>query len=97
RHVLPRTRSVVYAEVVVWNKRGNTGGGASSGSGGTKRGGKDYTSSHSVDRGTMTCPRCSGSGEVERDHVETDGDGGFSGADRMTCLRCNGRGTVASR
>ncbi len=55
---------VVYSEVVVWNKRGNTGGGASSGSAGTKRGGKDYTSSRTVDRGTMTCLRCNGRGTV---------------------------------
>ncbi len=83
--------------MVVWNKRGNTGGGASSGSGSTKRGGKDYTASHSVDHGTTTCPRCSGTGEIVRDHVETDEDGGFSGADRMTCPRCGGEGTVTRR
>jgi DnaJ-class molecular chaperone len=79
---------------VVWNKRGNTGGGASSGRDGTKRGGKDYTPEISVDQGTMTCPRCSGSGEVRRPHVETDEDGGFTGSDQMDCPRCGGSGTV---
>lgn len=75
---------------MAFNKRGGNLGGRS----GKKRGGGQYTSETPIDQGTLTCPRCEGSGSVERPHLETDEDGGFSGNDTMDCPRCSGSGTV---
>lgn len=81
------------------DKLGNTGGGSSTGRSGTKRGGRDYTADENLaeDQGTLTCPRCSGSGEVFAPKVETDEDGGFAGSDKITCPRCGGNGSVAKK
>jgi DnaJ-class molecular chaperone len=93
---------------VVWNKRGNTGGGASSGRGGTKRGGKDPVVRDDTDpdrrkKGGSTgdrpvefgdCSACNGLGEVEAPRSEVDEDGAFRGAQVVTCTACGGEGKV---
>jgi hypothetical protein len=82
---------------VKWNKRGNTGGGASSGSGGTKRGGSARTPiSGGVDRGVLTCPRCLGEKQIGNPATESDEDGDFTGEDLQECPRCRGKGTVTA-
>lgn len=79
------------------DKRGNTGGGSSTGRSGQKRGGRDYTADLFVaaDHGILTCPSCIGAGEVFAPRQEVDADGPFDGADRTPCPRCGGVGTVA--
>jgi hypothetical protein len=80
---------------VVWNKRGNTGGGASSGRDGTKRGGSGrtpLTDSQSSD--TLTCPRCLGEKQIGNPAAEQDEDGIYTGRDLQECPRCGGTGGV---
>lgn len=78
------------------DKRGNTSGGSSTGRSGQKRGGKDSTADPNtqVDRGTLTCPKCSGSGQVAVPRMEGDEDGTYAGEDYKTCTKCGGSGTV---
>ena len=83
---------------MVWNKRGNTGGGASSGSGGTKRGGSGRTPLNDGERSTtLTCPRCQGEGQIGNPAAEKDEGGTFTGRDLIKCPRCGGSGTVKSK
>lgn len=56
---------------MVWNKRGNTGGGASSGRSGTKRGGSGKNPV-SDSTSTSDCPSCQGVGEVGTPNTEKD-------------------------
>ncbi|WP_255649223.1 hypothetical protein [Frankia sp. ArI3] len=93
---------------MVWNKRGNTDGGASSGRGGTKRGGKPpvvrddsdpdrrkaggNTGDQPVEFGT--CSACDGKGEVETGRQEVDEDGRFAGNAVTKCTACSGGGRV---
>lgn len=81
------------------DKRGNTGGGSSTGRSGQKRGGKNYTGDQNkaVDQGVLTCGVCQGSGEVDRPHKEGDEEGAFDGADSMTCGTCGGSGSVKKK
>jgi DnaJ-class molecular chaperone len=81
---------------VAWNKRGANQGGNSTGRDGAKRGGRNYTADtdHPRDRGTLTCPTCLGSGQVDRPLVEGDEDGAFAGAGRDDCAACDGTGKV---
>ncbi len=93
---------------MVWNRRGNTRGGASSGTGGTKRGGKapvirdDTDPDHRKAGGTTgdrsvefgDCSACNGKGKVETRAVERDEDGQFSGAAVTDCAACDGEGRV---
>jgi hypothetical protein len=79
---------------VAWNKRGNTGGGASSGSGGTKRGGSARTPIVDSGRSSVDCPRCLGEGQIGNPAAEADEDGVFTGSDLQRCPRCEGKGTV---
>ncbi len=78
---------------MAWNKRGNTRGGASSGSGGTKRGG---SGSNPVDAGTTAadCPTCQGKGETVAPNAERDEDGAYPGAQMTRCTSCNGTGKI---
>jgi hypothetical protein len=82
---------------VAWNKRGNTGGGASTGSGGTKRGGSARTPITDDAGGVLDCPRCLGEKEIGNPAAEQDEDGVFTGRDLQRCPRCNGTGTVRGR
>ncbi len=80
------------------DKRGVTGGGSSSGSGGTKRGGSARTSiSDGVDLGLLTCPKCRGEKQIGNPAQEQDEDGNYIGEDLVTCPRCNGTGTVKGK
>jgi hypothetical protein len=79
------------------NKRGANLGGSSSGTGGTKRGGSAHTAAESIDQGTLTCPRCDGSGGVGRPTLEADTDGAFAGEHDQKCPRCDGTGRVTAR
>jgi hypothetical protein len=83
---------------VAWNKRGNTSGGASSGAGGTKRGGSTPTPvvDASPAPATLTCPHCLGEGQVGNPVAESDEDGVFTGRDLVQCPRCTGAGTVSA-
>jgi DnaJ-class molecular chaperone len=81
--------------VGIFDKRGASPNGQSSGSDGRKRGGTQHTADNPVDQGPLTCPRCQGTGSVERPHVETDEDGTFAGNDVQDCPRCDGKGKVS--
>ncbi|WP_256789878.1 hypothetical protein [Frankia sp. AvcI1] len=67
------------------DKRGNTGGGSSTGRSGQKRGGSGHTGDpgDAIDRGTLTCPKCNGSGKVGAPAAEADEDGMFDGASKI--------------
>ncbi|WP_322769274.1 hypothetical protein [Frankia sp. Cr1] len=81
---------------MAWNKRGSTGGGASTGRDGVKRGGKDATAGKNVrDVEFADCPTCNGAGKVVFDRSEQDEDGGFSGTQARDCGTCDGTGRVA--
>lgn len=80
-----------------WNKRGNTGGGASSGSGGTKRGGSARTPIADSGTDAAGCPRCLGEGQIGNPAAERDVGGVFTGEDLQECPRCAGTGTVGGR
>jgi hypothetical protein len=83
---------------MVWNKRGNTGGGASSGRGGTKRGGSGRTPiTDQSSTNLITCPRCLGEGQIGNPAAEQDADGTFTGRDLEECPRCGGEGTVTGK
>ncbi|MCK9895634.1 hypothetical protein [Frankia sp. AgB32] len=81
------------------DKRGNTGGGSSTGRSGQKRGGSGQTGdpADAVDRGLMTCPKCSGSTKVGAPAAEADGGGVFDGASQIDCPRCGGTGQVKKK
>ncbi len=80
------------------DKRGVTGGGSSTGSGGTKRGGSGRTPiSDGVDRGLLTCPKCLGETQIGNPAQEQDKDGNYIGEDLVKCPRCNGTGTVTGK
>lgn len=90
------------------DKRGNTGGGSSSGKHGQKRGGKAATEHPKIDsylnkkggpggdilNQPTQCPRCGGQGEIAAPKVEKDEDGTFSGHAMIKCPRCGGKGTL---
>lgn len=82
---------------MAWNKFGNTGGGASSGSGGTKRGGSARTPIVPESRSMVDCTRCLGQGQIGNPAVETDEDGAFTGEDLQDCPDCDGDGKVTAR
>ncbi|SNQ51536.1 conserved hypothetical protein [Frankia canadensis] len=100
-----------YPPGMVWNKRGNTDGGASSGRGGTKRGGRDPVVRDDSDRdkkkrGGSTgdtpvefgeCSACNGKGKVETRTAERDEDGAFDGAAVTDCTACGGEGRVKKK
>ncbi|EFC78925.1 hypothetical protein [Parafrankia sp. EUN1f] len=80
---------------MAWNKRGSTGGGASTGRDGVKRGGKGGTTGRNVKEVQFAdCTTCNGAGKVTRDVVEGDEDGGFTGTQEFDCTSCNGVGRV---
>jgi DnaJ-class molecular chaperone len=81
------------------DKRGNTSGGSSTGRSGQKRGGREKTGdpADSVDRGTLTCPKCLGSGQIGNPAAEQDAGEPFDGASQITCTRCNGTGQVKAK
>ncbi|KJE19377.1 hypothetical protein FF36_06339 [Frankia torreyi] len=81
------------------DKRGNTGGGSSTGRSGQKRGGSGHTGdpADSVDRGTLTCPKCLGSGMVGNPAAEQDAGEEFDGASQIRCPRCSGTGQVNAK
>lgn len=84
---------------MAWNKRGNAGGGASSGTGGTKRGGSGRTpidDESTGTAGTLTCPRCLGHQQIGNPAAESDEDGVFTGRDLQKCPRCDGTGRVSA-
>ncbi|MCK9876678.1 hypothetical protein MXD61_24275 [Frankia sp. AgPm24] len=95
---------------MVWNRRGNTDGGASSGRGGTKRGGsppvvRDDGDRHRRKAGGDTgdrpvefgdCSTCNGKGEIESGRQEVDEDGRFLGNAVVRCLVCDGTGRVGT-
>ncbi|WP_163550740.1 MULTISPECIES: hypothetical protein [Frankia] len=80
------------------DKNGNTSGGSSTGRNGQKRGGRTYTADQVVaaDLGVLTCPRCSGAGDLFIPKAEMDRSGSFDGSDEVTCPRCGGTGTVSA-
>jgi hypothetical protein len=88
---------------MVWNKRGNTGGGVSSGKDARgrvtiKRGGSGRTPL--VDEGPtelIMCPRCLGEGQIGNPAVEQDEDGNYTGRDLQQCPRCGGTGRVKKK
>ena len=83
---------------MAWNKRGSTGGGASTGRDGVKRGGKGGTTGRNVKEVEFAdCPTCNGSGNVVFEQVEADEDGGFSGTQTKTCPTCNGSKRVKKK
>ncbi|WP_322759951.1 hypothetical protein [Frankia sp. Cr2] len=83
---------------MAWNKRGSTGGGASTGRDGVKRGGKDATAQTNVsDVEFADCPTCNGSGKVVFDRSEHDEGGGFSGTQERTCDACSGAGKIKKK
>ncbi|WP_322751614.1 MULTISPECIES: hypothetical protein [unclassified Frankia] len=83
---------------MAWNKRGSTGGGASTGRDGVKRGGKDATAKTNVSEVEFAdCPTCNGTGKVIFDRVETDEEGNFSGTQERKCSACAGGGKVKKK
>jgi hypothetical protein len=45
-----------------------------------------------VDRGTLTCDGCNGTGKRDRPILEADEDGAFDGAEQIDCHACGGTG-----
>jgi hypothetical protein len=92
-------RTNTGGDAVVWNKRGNTGGGATSGRGGTKRGGSARTpiDGHNPRPPALACTRCQGEGQIGNPAAERDAGDTFSGEDLVTCPDCAGRGTLGGR
>ncbi|MCK9898067.1 hypothetical protein, partial [Frankia sp. AgB32] len=81
------------------DKRGTTSGGSSSGRSGQKRGGSGKTGdpADAVDRGTLTCPVCLGSGSVGNPAAEQHEGENFDGASMIRCARCSGSGEVKKK
>ncbi|CAO5186160.1 CR-type domain-containing protein [Frankia sp. AiPs1] len=84
---------------MVWNKRGNTGGGVSSGRSGTKRGGSARTPIDGRAPGMppSACPRCQGEGQIGNPAIERDAGEAFSGEDLKRCPDCAGSGRLRGR
>lgn len=65
---------------------------------GRKRAGRDFgTPEHRVERGTLTCTDCNGTGEEDRPQLETDEDGPFAGTAGRKCGTCSGTGKLSTR
>ncbi|OHV42170.1 hypothetical protein BBK14_11145 [Parafrankia soli] len=83
---------------MAWNKRGSTGGGASTGRDGVKRGGKDEVAKTNVKSVEFAdCPTCNGAKVVVVDKVESDEDGQFTGTQEKKCGACGGTGKVRKK